>query len=88
MNSDILKGKWKQLKGSARMIWGELTVDDFDQIQGDGERLIGILQEKYGYGRERAESEITEFLNSPDTMDVDDIAQNSDRARKTDEFPA
>jgi len=79
MNSDILKGKWKQLKGSARKKWGELTDDDFDKIQGDGERLIGLLQEKYGYGRERAESEINEFLYSTDTIDADDVAQNSDR---------
>jgi len=73
MNSDILKGKWMQLKGSARRKWGELTDDDFDKVQGDGEKLIGILQEKYGYGRERAENEINEFLRSTDTIDADDI---------------
>jgi len=64
MNSDVFKGKWMQLKGSARRKWGELTDDDFDVIQGDGERLLGILQERYGWGRERAESEIDNFLNS------------------------
>jgi len=69
MNTDILKGKWKQLKGEARKKWGDLTDDDFDKIQGDGEKLIGILQEKYGYARDRAEREVKEFLHgSPDGM--------------------
>ena len=28
MNQDILKGKWKQLKGNLRKTWGKLTDDD------------------------------------------------------------
>jgi len=75
MNSDILKGKWKQLMGSARRKWGEMTDDDLDQVQGDGEKLIGLLQEKYGKGRDWAEREVNEFLRS--THDnVDQPAQS------------
>jgi len=64
MNKDILKGKWNQLKGSVRSKWGQLTNDDVDKIQGDGEKFIGILQERYGYAREEAERELHEFLNA------------------------
>jgi hypothetical protein len=35
INSDVLKGKWQQLKGEARIQWGRLTDDDLDQIQGN-----------------------------------------------------
>jgi uncharacterized protein YjbJ (UPF0337 family) len=62
MNSDTLKGQWMQLKGKLRQQWGKLTDDDIAQIQGNAEQLIGKLQERYGYDREKAEKELDEFL--------------------------
>ena len=58
MNSDILKGKWNQLKGSVRKQWGNLTDDDLDKIQGDSEVLLGRIQERYGRSREEAQQEV------------------------------
>ncbi len=66
MNSDILKGNWKQLKGQAQKTWGKLTNDDFDQVQGDYQKLVGKLQEKYGYSKEQASSEVDKFLTKAD----------------------
>jgi uncharacterized protein YjbJ (UPF0337 family) len=63
MNKDVLKGKWMQMKGSLRTQWGKLTDDDMNQIQGDFEKFIGKLQERYGYGREQAEKELNDFMN-------------------------
>jgi len=62
MNSDILKGKWRQLRGEVQNQWGKLTNDDLDRIEGNAEKLAGILQERYGYGREEAEREVNDFL--------------------------
>jgi len=64
MNQDILKGKWTQLKGEVRSKWGKLTDDDVMQIQGDTEKFIGKLQERYGNTREQAEKELNDFLDS------------------------
>jgi len=61
MNQDVLKGKWLQLKGEVRNQWGKLTNDDIDQIEGNGEKLVGKLQERYGYARERAQAEYDRF---------------------------
>ena len=58
MNKDILEGKWKQMKGEAKVWWGKLTDDDLDRAAGKFEVLAGILQEKYGYTREAAADEI------------------------------
>jgi len=58
MNADILKGKWRQLKGQARQKWGELTDDDLDRISGSREELIGAIQERYGKSRDEAEKEV------------------------------
>jgi uncharacterized protein YjbJ (UPF0337 family) len=62
INSDVLKGKWQQLKGEARIQWGRLTDDDVDQIQGNIEKLAGKLQERYGYERAEADREVEDFV--------------------------
>lgn len=63
INEDIMAGKWKQLRGEAKKWWGDLTNDEIDQIAGERDKLAGKLQEKYGYTKERAESEIDKFLD-------------------------
>ena len=68
---NVLEGKWKQLRGSVRQRWGELTDDDLDQIAGNRDRLAGRLQEKYGYTQMEAERQIDEFLNTPDVHNVE-----------------
>lgn len=64
MNSDELQGKWKQLKGAARQQFGRLTENDLEMIAGQRERLIGKLQERYGYLREEAQKRADEWLTS------------------------
>jgi uncharacterized protein YjbJ (UPF0337 family) len=65
MNPDILKGRWHQVKGDVRRRWGKLTDDDVLQIEGHFEKMIGKLQERYGFKREEAEKQINEFLHPP-----------------------
>jgi uncharacterized protein YjbJ (UPF0337 family) len=62
MNDDVFKGKWHQLKGDVKSRWGKLTDDDLDRAEGDAEKLIGRIQERYGYQREDAKREIDEFI--------------------------
>lgn len=61
MNDDILKGKWKQVKGNIKKQWGKLTDDDLDKIKGDSEKLIGKIQEKYGTSKDAAEAQVKKF---------------------------
>jgi uncharacterized protein YjbJ (UPF0337 family) len=67
MNEDILEGKWKQLRGEVREMWGELTDDDLDRIAGKRDKLIGVLQERYGYSRDEAERQTDEFTRTVET---------------------
>lgn len=61
MNSDILKGNWKQLKGEMQKQWGKLSDDEVDQIEGERAKLEGKLQEKYGYTKEEAQKAVDEW---------------------------
>ena len=69
MNTDILEGKWKQLRGEIRETWGELTDDEIEQIAGKRDKLAGTLQEKYGWSREEAERHIDDFLRRHEATD-------------------
>jgi uncharacterized protein YjbJ (UPF0337 family) len=64
MNWDTIEGKWKQFTGSARERWGKLTDDDLQQIAGKRDQLIGKLQERYGWSRDRAERDLKEWESS------------------------
>ena len=62
MNWDVIQGKWKQVKGSVKEKWGELTDDELDQIDGNKDKLAGKLQEKYGWAKNDAEREIDDYF--------------------------
>jgi len=62
MQEDVLKGKWKQMKGDVKKAWGRLTDDDIQRIEGSREKLAGLLQERYGYTRQAVEEKIARFL--------------------------
>ena len=64
MNSDTLSGQWKQLKGAAKVRWAKLTDDDLMSAEGNYDKLVGSIQERYGYARERAEDEVNTWLDS------------------------
>ena len=61
MNKDQAKGAWTKMKGRVREKWGELTDDDLDRIQGKYEQLVGALQQRYGWEKEKAQKEVDEW---------------------------
>jgi uncharacterized protein YjbJ (UPF0337 family) len=62
LNQDVFEGKGKEMRGQVKEWWGELTDDDLERAGGKADRLIGLLQQKYGYTRERAEQEFNQRL--------------------------
>jgi len=62
MNADVLAGKWKQVQGEVKKQWGKLTDDDLMMVEGQKDKLVGLVQERYGYAREQAEREVDQFL--------------------------
>ena len=66
MNTDILEGKWEQLKGKAQQQWGKLTNDDMDIVEGNTQELVGKIQERYGIERDEAEKQVKEWSKNND----------------------
>jgi len=61
MNRDIIEGNWKQLKGSIKEQWGNLTDDQLDVIAGKRDKFAGKLQESYGITKNEADKQISAF---------------------------
>ncbi len=61
MNKDEASGNWKQFKGKMKEKWGKLTDDDMTVIEGKREQLVGKIQERYGYAKDQAETEVKEW---------------------------
>jgi uncharacterized protein YjbJ (UPF0337 family) len=56
MNHNIFAEQWKQMRVRLKSWWGKLTDDDFESIEGQKNKLIGLVEEKYarsGPGRSR-----------------------------------
>ena len=64
---DILRDKWKQCKNELNYQWAQLTADELEQVDGQRDNLVILLEHRYGYTRRRAEKEVelfvTEFLD-------------------------
>lgn len=59
-----VEGNWKQIKGRVKERWGKLTDDDLTTIAGRRDQLEGMIQERYGYARQRVRNEVDEWSRS------------------------
>ncbi|HDY3605753.1 TPA: CsbD family protein [Klebsiella michiganensis] len=66
MNKDEIGGNWKQFKGKAKEKWGKLTDDDMTVIEGKRDQLVCRIQERYGYAKDQAEKEVTDWETKND----------------------
>jgi uncharacterized protein YjbJ (UPF0337 family) len=62
MNRDIIAGQWKQFVGEMKTRWGKLTDNDFTEVEGNADKLVGKIQERYGYAKDRAQQEVDDFF--------------------------
>src|SRR5919108_4830525 len=60
---DTFAGQWPHLRGQVRAWWGQLTAADLDTIAGKKDVLVGLLQARYGYARERAAQEVEQRVH-------------------------
>ena len=73
-----LKGQWKQLQGKVKQKWGDLTDDDIKKTEGDFDRLVGVIQERYGYAAAQAKQQVAEFVQLV-TSSSDDQSNRGDQ---------
>lgn len=61
MTWDQIAGNWKQFKGEIKTQWGKLTDDDLALAEGHRDKLVGRLQERYGYTKDEADRQLSNW---------------------------
>ncbi|MFM9849117.1 MAG: CsbD family protein [Hyphomicrobiaceae bacterium] len=64
MDSNRIEGSWEELKGKAKHKWGNLTDNELTQIGGKKDELMGRIQARYGYSKDKAKEEVENWLAS------------------------
>jgi uncharacterized protein YjbJ (UPF0337 family) len=61
-NKVMFDGKWNEMRGQVKALWGKLTDDELEITGGNSQQIVGLLQMRYGYTRQRAEREFNQKL--------------------------
>jgi len=77
MNRDVFEGNWRQIRGRVKEWWGNLTDDELDTVEGKRDRLIGLVQMKYGYTKAQVETELDRHLSESDRIGQQHSAEYS-----------
>jgi uncharacterized protein YjbJ (UPF0337 family) len=64
MTQPEARSRWQELTGPVRARWSALTEDDVRSVRGNAERLITVLQDRYGFARDEAIKELTAWSRS------------------------
>lgn len=56
--------RWERLMDAAQSRWDRLSVDDVRGVRGNAERLLSVLQSRYGLGRDEALREVQAWRDS------------------------
>lgn len=66
LNEQQFEGKWTEIKGGIRNLWGKITDDELEQIKGNITEVSGLVEEKYGETKEEIKQKLTNLMNSFD----------------------
>ncbi len=59
---EMIKEYWTTLKPKVREFWPNLTEQDVQTVNGDGELLVTKVREKYGIVREEIFNKLAPYL--------------------------
>lgn len=76
-------GNWNQFKGKVKQRWGQLTDDELQEVEGNFDQLIGLVQQKTGEGRQQIErilSKLSDDAGGAFTQATETARQYADQA--------
>jgi uncharacterized membrane protein YeaQ/YmgE (transglycosylase-associated protein family)/uncharacterized protein YjbJ (UPF0337 family) len=62
IKDSVFKGQWNQVRDKIHTRWNKITEEDTEQINGDHDRLINLLVERYGIPNKEAEDQYQRYL--------------------------
>jgi uncharacterized protein YjbJ (UPF0337 family) len=67
MDPDKIYTRWDWIRDEMRTRWDDLTDDELDNVDGDVEKLYGLMREKYGKSRDETDAYLDQL--SDDTLE-------------------
>lgn len=61
-SADQIKARWKRQVGYAKIAWARLTDDELLETEGQMDKLVGLVQERYAITRDEASRRVRNFL--------------------------
>ena len=68
IDQQVLSGHWNELAGQIREKWGQVTDQELQQVRGNGQQLVGLIQRKTGESRAAVERELDELVKDSESM--------------------
>jgi uncharacterized protein YjbJ (UPF0337 family) len=81
MNTEIAKGKWKELKGELQKAWGKITDDEWEKTKGDMTAVSGLVQQRYGHGKEDVSNKVSELYEKHISIPTKDGLRSNDNSK-------
>lgn len=66
LSEEQIRGKWNEIKGGVRNLWGEITDDELEQTKGNIQAVSGIVEQKYGETKESIKHKMDRLMDSFD----------------------
>jgi uncharacterized protein YjbJ (UPF0337 family) len=67
MTPETFTQQWTQIRQQLRGWWDQLTEQDLEQIAGQQDQLVRVIQARYQYLQERAQDEVDQRLQAYQT---------------------
>jgi len=64
VKNDVMESKWEQVRNKMHTRWGKLTDQDITEINGNHDRFINTLQQRYGCAKNEAEDQLQRYLKA------------------------
>jgi len=64
VTNTVIEGQWNQVRNKIHARWGKITEEDADQINGNHDRFINLLEERYGIAKGEAEDQLQRYLRA------------------------
>jgi uncharacterized protein YjbJ (UPF0337 family) len=66
LNEEQFQGKWSEIKGAIRNVWGKITDDELEQVKGNLIEVSGLVEDKYGETKEEIRGKLSNLMKSFD----------------------
>jgi uncharacterized membrane protein YeaQ/YmgE (transglycosylase-associated protein family)/uncharacterized protein YjbJ (UPF0337 family) len=63
----VIKDQWEQVRNKIHVRWGKINEEDCDQIDGNHDRFINLIVERYGIAKKEAEDQLQGYLRAVTT---------------------